>query len=216
MTHLKYSIKLILTLSWQMNSFYVMNSIWNRNVQKQLIVISESYNKQALILLWNASGTSINGIPIQFWVQVSESITKPLSKLFNYYINKNKLPNDWNIWYISIVYPLFKEKGSKPSTNSYRPISILNSLKKYLMRLCMLLLKTINSKISNNQFGFNKKSLTLSNLLYTYSHVYSNIEKKHKAVVIITIDYNKAFDKVNHTILTRKLENLVVLFQTLL
>ena len=45
-------------------------------------------------------------------------------------------------------------------------------------------------------------------MLYTYCHVYSNIDK-HKAVDIITIDYNKAFDKVNHSILTRKLSRFI-------
>ena len=48
----------------------------------------------------------------------------------------------------------------------------------------------------------------MSNLLLL---IYSNI-KKNRNVYIITIDYNKAFDKVDHTFLINKLSNYILQF----
>ena len=62
-----------------------------------------------------------------------------------------------------------------------------------------------NAKIlSNTQFGFRSKSNTIKNLTFTYDRVTQLLERKC-AVDIIYIDLAKAFDKVPHDLLLRKL-----------
>ena len=198
----------------QFNTFFIstyeatnfVSTNINTSSDYEIIIITESHVKTALKLLKNSSGTGIDKIPIFFWVQVCDSVAKFLSKLFKSCIANKELPADWNI---AIVHPLFKGKGSRLSTTNYRPISILNSLRRIFEAIIYTMIKDkLEPRIAKCQYGFKEKSSTMSNLLYTYSLVYSSIEK-HREVDIITIDFNKAFDKIDHTILLMKLSNYI-------
>ena len=58
--------------------------------------------------------------------------------------------------------------------------------------------------IKNTQHGFRHKRSCLTNLLDFYNDVFNNYDET-KAVDIIYIDFQKAFDKVPHKRLLKKL-----------
>ena len=61
-----------------------------------------------------------------------------------------------------------------------------------------------NSMINNSQHGFRNKCSCFTNLLYFYNDVF-NIYDETKAVDIIYLNFQKAFDKVPHKRLLKKL-----------
>ena len=63
------------------------------------------------------------------------------------------------------------------------------------------------SVISERHHGFVRNRSTHSNLLNCYFDIFTQIDSR-KSIDVITIDMNKAFDKVNHSILLEKLSNL--------
>ena len=63
--------------------------------------------------------------------------------------------------------------------------------------------------ISVHQHGFVRNRSTHSNLLNFYFKVFKRIDCGN-AVDVITIDMNKAFDQVNHSILLEKLKNSAI------
>ena len=63
-----------------------------------------------------------------------------------------------------------------------------------------------NSLIKNSQHGFRNKRSCLTNLLDFYNDVF-NIFDESKAVDVIYLDFQKAFDKVPHKRLLSKLNS---------
>ena len=61
--------------------------------------------------------------------------------------------------------------------------------------------------MSINQHGFKPNSLSTRNLLETYNFVYRKLDNG-LPIDIITIDFAKAFDKVNVAILIKTLESI--------
>ena len=112
------------------------------------------------------------------------------------------VPEDWRI---ANVAPLFK-KGSRKVPGNYRPVSLTS----YVGKLMETLIKdkiTLHMErfnlIRNSQHGFRAKRSCLTNLLEFLEFVTVYIDKG-LPVDAIYLDFQKAFDKVPHERLLRK------------
>ena len=101
--------------------------------------------------------------------------------------------------------PLFKT-GKRSSIESYRPISSLDKLSMCFERLLFpKLYDIINPKLSDRQFGFERKKSTTLQLIAYLETVYSSLDTGQD-VYSFYIDFSKAFDKVPHHLLLEKLQ----------
>lgn len=106
----------------------------------------------------------------------------------------------------AIVRPLFK-KGNKYDKNNYRPISLLPTFSKILEKLLQTRLVSYlsqNNIISGAQFGFQSTKGTNDAIFEMLNTVYENMQSGAYTMGIFC-DLTKAFDCVDHDILTRKL-----------
>ena len=104
------------------------------------------------------------------------------------------------------ITPVHKKSDTLKCQN-YRPISVLPFFSKiferYLYdRLCEFFEK--NSLFSSFQFGFRKGLSTQDAILNLTEYLYETLNNKEIAICIF-IDYQKAFDTINHKILLSKL-----------
>ena len=93
--------------------------------------------------------------------------------------------------------------------SNYRPVSILPPISKILERVAYnRLLRFLNAFkiLSDNQFGFRKHHSTAYTLACLLDKISSAIENKNYTVGIF-IDLSKAFETVDHHILTSKHEH---------
>ena len=127
--------------------------------------------------------------------------TKPLTFLFNLVLVSSKFPDRWKV---SKIVPLFKG-GNRALIENYRPISILNNFAKvFELTLVEGLRHQCKNLIVGNQHGFVQGRSTVTNLLTITQHLSNNLDNRIQTDVIYA-DFSKAFDRLDHTILIRKL-----------
>lgn len=106
----------------------------------------------------------------------------------------------------SKVTPVHKA-GDISNVTNYRPILILNSFSKVFKKLShSVIYAHISPFIYERQHCFVRKKSTLSNLLSFIDHVAESLDQNIQLDAIYT-HFAKAFDKLNITILLRKLES---------
>lgn len=150
--------------------------------------------------------SSPDEIPAIFYKNLSNSISVPLTILFNKSIDEGKFPEQWKISYI---LPTFKS-GNRSKVENYRPISILCAISKVMERIMFnRLYAHVKEYISIYQHGFVQGKSVQSNLLEYVNFIVESISNGGQIDTIFT-DFSKAFDKVSHNLLLQDLEKVGV------
>lgn len=152
-----------------------------------------------------SNAVGLDEIPLRFIKLLFPEICPILRYIFNLIISTSKFPQAWKS---SKIIPIQK-KGRNTNLNNLRPISILCALSKVFERL---LKNQIQCHIENfnllHQFqsGFRRGHSTTTAFLKVHDDIHSEIDKKGVAFLLL-IDFSKAFDKVSHTKLLKKLSS---------
>ena len=110
---------------------------------------------------------------------------------------------------ISKTIPIFKDKGSELDVSNYRPISLLSNINKIFEKLMFARVSDFlnkNDSIFKRQFGFRHNHSTIHALLDLTEEIRMALDKNDFAVGIF-LDFQRAFDTVDHSILLKKLEH---------
>ena len=106
------------------------------------------------------------------------------------------------------IIPIFK-KGSKAVAANYRPVSLTSHLIKLCERMIrkeMVSFFEQNNMFNPNQHGFQSGKNCLTQLLHHIEDIMCDLNLDRNADVIY-LDFSKAFDKVDHKILLKKLRS---------
>ena len=134
------------------------------------------------------------------------NISPTLVRLFNKCYAEGYFPDELKT---AKVIPLFKNKGDINELGNYRPISMLSVFSKLFEKLVHKnLCKYLdgNNIINENQFGFRASHSTSHALINAAENLYKSLDNDLHTLGIF-IDFSKAFDTVNHSILCSKLEH---------
>jgi hypothetical protein len=138
-----------------------------------------------------------------------KELSLPLSLIFRKSLVTGKLPISWKSARIS---PIYKGKGSRSDPLNYRPISLTSTVCKTMERLVASALSIFFSEnhiLNSRQFGFCPGHSTVDQLLLTYNDITLWHDHGH-CVNLILFDFSKAFDRVNHCLLLKKLKSVGV------
>ena len=138
--------------------------------------------------------------------EVRDEVAPLLAKIFNLSIRTGCVPRDWRE---AEVTPIFK-KGDRKLACNYRPISLTSIVGKIMESIIVdkiAIHLESNLLLRDSQHGFRRHRSCLTNLLEFFHYVFSEHDRD-KAVDVIYLDFQKAFDKVPHRRLLRKVRAL--------
>ena len=173
------------------------------NVIEHIVITKDTVSKIIKNLDLNKS-TGPDEVHNKMIFKGVEILSEPLAYLFNRSINEGIFPK---IWKTAHVTPIYKQKGDKNACTNYRPISLLSCIGKLLERCIhghiFEFLKT-NSLLTLSQSGFIPHDSTTFQLLTMYDDFCKSLDNR-QTTQCIYFDISKAFDRVWHRGLIRKL-----------
>ena len=150
-------------------------------------------------------GTGPNGIHTEILKLINHLISDTLCKIFNMCITSGKHPDRLKLAH---ALPIFK-KGSRLLVSNYRPISLLSNLNKILEKIMHKRIYAFLEKyelLYELQFGFRAGYSTTHALIHMTEAIRSALDSGSVTCGIF-VDFQKAFDTVNHDILLKKLDH---------
>ena len=150
------------------------------------------------------SAAGPDGFPAIFLLKNKTQLAKPLNLIWHNILDKGFTPKILKTSYIS---PIFK-KGNQGLPENYRPVALTSHVTKIFEKIVRKNLQDHlerNNLYNNNQHGFRSGRSCLSQLLAHTERLIQHIEQGHN-VDVIYLDFSKAFDRVDHSILLNKLE----------
>ena len=149
--------------------------------------------------------------PDHFSVTLLKSCKKELSKPIYLMWRKSLDNSDIAQKYLhAIVCPVLKPGNESYHPKSYRPISLTSHIIKIfekVMRKAIIKHLTDNQLLPSNQHGFLSGRSTLSQLLSQTETIIRALESRND-LDSVYLDFSKAFDKVDHSILCSKIKAL--------
>ena len=168
------------------------------------IIFSEQDISIAIGLIPPHSSGGPDKFPAEILKECKTEISKPLYYIWRKSMNTGEIPH---IYLKQTIIPIFK-KGSKSKAENYRPVSLTSHIVKIFERVLRLRLVHFieqNNIIAPQQYGFRTGRSCMSQLIYHFENLLTILEE-HSNVDALYLDMSKAFDKVDHAILLRKLK----------
>ena len=169
--------------------------------------VSFSYKKLSTLNVWKACGN--DGIPNRVLKECAATLAGPLTHIFNCSLQSGQFPAQWKRGEIK---PLYKHKGTRSDPSCYRPVVLLPCVSKVFESLVkdQLQAHCLNKHaIPDEQFGFLPHRSTVWQLLSVVDD-WDRALDSGSAVHACFIDMAKAFDRVDHALLSHVLSTLGV------
>ena len=145
-----------------------------------------------------------DGIPPWFLKENAHEISKVLTDIYQDCIDTGTVPIQWKHANVCAIH----KKGKKSDPSNYRPVSLTCIASKVLEHIVHSHVMKHLSRygvLTDCQHGFRAKRSTETQLICTIHDIASAIQS-NKTIHAAILDFSKAFDKVPHRRLLKKLD----------
>jgi Reverse transcriptase (RNA-dependent DNA polymerase) len=143
-----------------------------------------------------------DGLPRWFFHECSVELADIVSYVISQSLKSGIVPDQWKVAYVSPV----PKTRNPASLADFRPISVTSILSRVTEKLVVRnwLMPAIPDSYLVDQFGFRRTGSTTCALVYL-THYVTEMLESHCYVRCLCVDFSKAFDVVDHNILSNKL-----------
>ena len=169
------------------------------------ITISKEKIKKKLLQLKISKSQGPDELHPRLLKELTDEISAPLEAIFIQSLKEGKTPEKWKTGEISAIF----KKGSRRHAGNYRPVSLTSVVCKImesLIREEVIKHMRDNKLFSPLQYGFIDRRSTTLQLLYVLDE-WTEIIDSGGTIDAVYMDFMKAFDKVPHVRLLKKLES---------
>ena len=166
--------------------------------------MTETALKEALSKLNSNKSAGPDNIHARVLKEMAPVIARPLTILFNKCYEEGKIPDDWKRANVTCIF----KKGSKSDPGNYRPVSltsIIGKIAEKFVKNAMYDFLQNQKFFTDNQYGFRTKKSCVTQLIEVMDDLTEYIDN-YEDVDIIYLDFMKAFDKVPHERLLKKIQ----------
>ena len=167
-------------------------------------LVNESEVLKIVTCLKNKESAGYDGLSTKMIKIIVPAIIKPLTLIINQSLVTGIFPDSLKI---AKVVPLYK-KEDKLIMDNYRPVSLLSSISKIFEKIVHKQLSKYfkdNKLFYKSQYGFRDEHSTELASIELIDRVMQSFDNKYTPIAIY-MDLSKAFDTLDHKILTHKLE----------
>ena len=150
--------------------------------------------EQALKRMKNNKQPGPDGIVMELFKWMDGRNRALILNMINQWWSSKAIPGDVCL---ARVVPIYK-KGDIDQPSNYRPISLLNSI--YKLYMCLIrnrLQVVLDPTLSNTQYGF-RPSRSTSHAIFLTRRAQDIAEQRGTNLVITFLDWEKAFDRIQH------------------
>ena len=178
----------------------------NQNLTSFLLSPVTEKEISNIIISFNARKvTGPNSIPNFILKEFKEELKKPLTIISNMSFITGQFPTKGSEAHIIPSY----KKGDKSECSNYRPISLLPNISKIIEKAMYTRLYNFLEKYNclyKKQFGFRNSHSTNHALISITEKIRESLDNNEYSCGVF-LDFQKAFDTVNHNILLKKLHH---------
>ena len=168
------------------------------------IEFTEEHIVKAINLIPNHSAGGPDKFPACIFKECKSEIAKPLYMIWRKSLDTGIIPHKY---LQQCIIPIFK-KDNKAKAENYRPVSLTSHIIKIFERVLRVnIIEYIESSniLSDEQYGFRQGRSCMSQLINHYENLITILEENTNADSLY-LDMSKAFDKVDHSILLKKMK----------
>ena len=144
-----------------------------------------------------------DGLTAEFYKTFKFELCDYLNELYNNILLMKIMPESISMGVITLIY---KNKGNLDNLKNWRPITLLNLDYKILTKILTNRLKLLNTNIINNLQSSGLLNKSIINNALNIENLINYIEENDDEAIIISLDQEKAFDRVEHNYLFKVLE----------
>ena len=130
-------------------------------------------------------------------------LTPILKKVVDQAIERGGMPGEMKLSYITL---LPKDENNRTEVSKYRPVSLLNRDYKVLSKMLTSRLQKVMHKLVHKDQQCAVKGREIQNHLHNIREIITYCKVKETPARILSLDQEKAFDRVSHSFLHKVLE----------
>lgn len=141
-----------------------------------------------------------DGLTHEFYKTFREFLAPILCKLYKHMEERREMPESMGLGMITILY---KNKGSKMKLENYRPLSLLNTDYKILTKVLANRIKGVVGGIISESQAYSIPGRDIVDTVCTIRDVVESMGRDGEGGMILCMDLNKAFDRVEHSFIVQ-------------